>query len=436
MPRSVELTAAVADKTQLELGEKCERLLASGAWNRTHTTTHKGLLKRLQMIPDGGLAPMRLVAHSKLTELGRIPRSHEGHQVDAIDTVRRCGADRYHNPKAVLLFFSHRWLRPNWSDKLNMDLPLHEGKHAMDAGKRLGDPDDAERSTAKALIAYGEWFKQYRTNVEYASDASDITTSADLEIFWWIDWACVNQDAPGSDLAALPAFAASCAGIVAAMSPGYESRAWCQVELLLAYAFMTTGDKVFVLPDGFAGASPQDGQWITHEDPLDWLVLADPAEGSLTNDNDRVVIWSLTGVAERSKAFSFWRVFVKNSTESLGAFFAANVLCCCQGCGTFAARKTRKVRLGQAAIWKVLPVGAVVVAPVQQSSQMNEGDPTPDSVLDELSFELSLERSSPSRRSSSSRSSSSSSSSSEEVSSPPSPEASRFRRPLDRRSLG
>ena len=185
---------------------------------------------------------------------------------------------------------------------------------------------------------------------------------------------------------------------------------------------------------GFAGASPQDGQWITHEDPLDWHVLADPAEGSLTNDNDRVVIWSLTGVAERSKAFSFWRVFVKNSTESLGAFFAANVLCCCQGCGAFAARKTRKARLGQAAVWKVLPVGAVVIAPAQQSSQMNEGDPTPDSVLDELSFELSLERSSPSRRSSSSRSSSSSSSSSssEEVSSTPS----RSRRPLDRRSLG
>ena len=545
MRRSAELTApGTVDKTQLELGERCERLLASGAWNCTHTTTHKGLLKRLQMIPDGGLAPMRVVPHSKITELGRIPRSHEGHQVDAIDTVRRCGADRFHNPKAVLLFFSHRWLRPNWSDKPNMDLSLHEDKHAMGTREQLGDPDDAERSTAKALIAYGEWFKQYRTNVEYASDASDITTSADLEIFWWIDWSCVNQDSPGSDLAALPAFAASCAGIVAAWSPGYESRAWChsmvkdecpvgsatarllrllrkclaplvglthtgrgaatgylatatgaraialqshrfvhpcrcQVELLLAYAFMTTGDKVFVLPDGFAGASPHDGHWVTGEDPLNWLVLADPAGGRLTNDNDRMVIWSLTGVAERSKAFSWWRVFVKNSTESLGAFFAANVLCCCQACGVFAARKTRKARLGHAAVWKVLrvashslrsytagvrshaaiqrftapytvqlysaihcnthskvlPVGAVVIAPARQGlSQMNEGDPTPDSVLDEISAELSVERSS--SMSSSSRRSSSSSSS-EELSTPESSWSHASpRRQLNRGSLG
>ena len=121
---------------------------------------------------------------------------------------------------------------------------------------------------------------------------------------------------------------------------------------------MTTGDKVFVLPDGFAGASPHDGHWVTGEDPLNWLVLADPAGGRLTNDNDRMVIWSLTGVAERSKAFSWWRVFVKNSTESLGAFFAANVLCCCQACGVLAARKTRKARLGHAAVWKVLRVAS------------------------------------------------------------------------------
>ena len=46
------------------------------------------------------------------------------------------------------------------------------------------------------------------------------------------------------------AFAAACAGIVAAWSPEYASRAWCQVELLMAHAFMTMGDKVFVVPDG------------------------------------------------------------------------------------------------------------------------------------------------------------------------------------------
>ena len=75
------------DEAQAKLGERCERLLASSAWNKAHTTTHKGLLKRLQMIPDAGLNPKRVVAHRTLRRLGRIPRSHEGHQEDAIAAV-------------------------------------------------------------------------------------------------------------------------------------------------------------------------------------------------------------------------------------------------------------------------------------------------------------------------------------------------------------
>ena len=56
--------------------------------------------------------------------------------------------------------------------------------------------------------------------------------------------------------------------------------------------------KVFVVPDGFAGAGPQGGEWITREE----VAVADPAAGQLTNDHDRAVIRSLTGVAERSTA--------------------------------------------------------------------------------------------------------------------------------------
>merc|ERR1712091_104105 len=81
----------------------------------------------------------------------------------------------------------------------------------------------------------------------------------------------------------------------------------------MAHAFMTQGDKVLVVPDGFAGAEPQGGKWTTCEEG----VVADPAAGQLTNDHDRAVIRSLTGVAERSTAFSCWRMFVKDSTESV-----------------------------------------------------------------------------------------------------------------------
>ena len=196
---------------------------------------------------------------------------------------------------------------------------------------------------------------------------ADISTDADLEIFWWIDWASTDQDAPGPDMAALPAFAAACAGIVAAWSPEYASRAWCQVELLMAHAFMTMGDKVLVVPDGFAGAEPQGGKWVTREE----VAVADPAAGQLTNDHDRAVIRSLTGVAERSTAFSCWRVFVKHSTESVLMCCFWNVCCCCQCCGLEAWDKSRKVHPGQSTVQKVLPVGATI-APAQQAMQREE----------------------------------------------------------------
>ena len=361
MTRSAE---QAIDEAQAKLGERCERLLASSAWNKAHTTTHEGLLERLQMIPDAGLNPMRVVAHSRLKRLGRIPRSHEGHQEDAIAAVRRCGADSNNKPNAVILFYSHVWKRPNWSEDLGKDLSWAsaERQQAMREGKRFGDPDDAARSKAKALIAYGDWLKRYL--VSTSSYKYDITHVADLEILWWIDWASTDQDAPGPDMAALPAFAAACAGIVAAWSPEYASRAWCQVELLMAHAFMTKGKFVFVVPDGFAGAEPQGDKWTTKEE----VAVADPAAGQLTNDHDKPVIRSLTGVAERSTAFSCWRVFVKHSTESvhMGCFY--NVCLCCQCCGCIPLRESRKVLPGQSTVWVVLPVGATI-APAQQAMQ-------------------------------------------------------------------
>ena len=242
---------------------------------------------------------------------------------------------------------------------------MAERQQAMREGKRFGDPDDAAHSKAKALIAYGDWFKRYQMGS--LDSPAEMSMDDDLEIFWWIDWASTDQDEPGPDMAALPAFAAACAGIVAAWSPEYASRAWCQVELLMAHAFMTQGDKVLVVPDGFAGAEPQGGKWVTEKR----VVVADPAAGQLTNGRDRAVIESLTGVAKRSTDFSCWRVFVKTSTESWYMFYINNVKGCCQQCGKEARLLSRKVHPGQSTVEKVLPVGATI-APAQQAMQREE----------------------------------------------------------------
>ena len=76
------------------------------------------------------------------------------------------------------------------------------------------------------------------------------------------------------------------------MPPEYPTRPWCRADLLLAYAIMTTGGNVFVIPAGFAGSDVVDDR-LEKEN----LRLADPREtvGTLTKLNDRPVIASLTG---------------------------------------------------------------------------------------------------------------------------------------------
>ena len=90
---------------------------------------------------------------------------------------------------------------------------------------------------------------------------------------------------------------------------------------------------------------------------MERIVLADPREtvDTLTNPNDRPVIASLTGVAERSTAFSCWRVCVKNSTESVATCCVLNVCCCCHWCGYLALENSRNVQPGTATMGKWVP---------------------------------------------------------------------------------
>ena len=81
--------------------------------------------------------------------------------------------------------------------------------------------------------------------------------------------------------------------------------------MLMSYAFITTGDGLFVVPDGF-----DRGDTRSLEANKEKITVPNPAQGHLTNDMDRSVIESLTRAAESSQAFSCWRNFVKKSTMS------------------------------------------------------------------------------------------------------------------------
>ena len=354
--------------------------MASDAWQRSPSESFGGLKKRLRMIPACGLPRMRVVANATLEKLGRIPRSHEGYQVDALEAVERLGGTFIENrPNAVILFYSHRWSRPNWCEALGKDLPwgCEERQLAMARGEVFGDPDDAAHSKALALVEFAKWFTRARERFSGLNKQSmpyGITEGKDLEIFWWIDWACTDQNAPGPDMAALPAYAAACAGIVAAWGDEYKNRAWCQVELLVANAYMRTGDKVWDVPPRFAEGATRPIQVA-----LEMVVVADPANGRLTNEGDRAVIESLTDVAKRSKAFTCWRNFVNTSTSNLGNAICLNVVCCCQCFGLLALGDARTLRPGVSTVTKVTPLSfppkaAMTSDVVAQQPEADEGD--------------------------------------------------------------
>ena len=127
--------------------------------------------------------------------------------------------------------------------------------------------------------------------------------------------------------------------------------------MLMSYAFITTGDKLFVVPDGFDRGDERaaDIKKSYCCCPLK-ITVPNPAQGHLTNDGDRPVIESLTRAAKSSKAFTCWRVFVKNSTESRIGFVINNVCCCCQCFGLTPLQESRTVRPGRSKVYKVVPV--------------------------------------------------------------------------------
>ena len=67
---------------------------------------------------------------------------------------------------------------------------------------------------AKALAEYAVWFKRERVEGRALEGSiADVTNSDDMEVYYWIDFACVDQTSPGADMAALPAYAAACHAI-------------------------------------------------------------------------------------------------------------------------------------------------------------------------------------------------------------------------------
>jgi hypothetical protein len=192
-----------------------------------------------------------------LAELGRIPRSEEGQAVDAIR-----GIDSFGAPVVEVFMVSHRWLRPSLD-------PL------------LPHPDNPGGDKARALAEFSRWRRQWV-----------LTRHGFLpEIFYWIDYSCIDQDNAAAAVPLLPLWVACCERFLRIETEDYDERAWCRVEPLLSCVFSFADHHVSIRPD-FRYRWPHFGAAVARP-------LLDPQGGKLTNPDDRSLIRPLVEVAMR-----------------------------------------------------------------------------------------------------------------------------------------
>ncbi len=79
----------------------------------------------------------------------------------------------------------------------------------------------------------------------------------------------------------------------------YENRAWCRVELMMANAFCTIGNRILVVPNDFKCTAHE----IENRFQLNLT-------GSLTNENDRMTIEGLHRIVLRSRIFSCYKMCI------------------------------------------------------------------------------------------------------------------------------
>src|SRR5688500_2964730 len=102
---------------------------------------------------------MRLLHWRTLGDLGRLPRSDEGHAVDAL-----AGIDAYGAPQVEVFMVSHRWLRPS-----------------LDPTR--SHPDGPDHEKARAVHQFSLWRRQWVLHQHGFLP----------EIFYWIDYSCIDQ---------------------------------------------------------------------------------------------------------------------------------------------------------------------------------------------------------------------------------------------------
>ena len=204
----------------------------------------------------GGPA-MRLLHWRSLVELGRIPRSDEGKAIDAIK-----GIDAFGAPTVEVFMVSHRWLRPSLDPSLS-------------------HPDNPNGDKIRAINEFSQWRRQWVLHQHGFLP----------EIYYWIDYSCMNQENTADAVPLLPLWVAACERFLRIETEDYDERAWCRVEPLLSYVFSFADHHVSIGLE-FRCQWPYSGKEAKRP-------ILDPRRGKLTKVDDMKLILPLVDLATR-----------------------------------------------------------------------------------------------------------------------------------------
>ena len=191
----------------------CNSLSSSTLWDRVRSILAKsefrdharGFDRRplIRIANSLGGPPMRLLHWKKLVDLERIPHSDESEAVDAIS-----GIDDFGAPDVEVFMVSHRWLRPS-------------------IDRAQAHPDGVGNEKAKTINEFSFWRRKWVLNRHGFSP----------EIYYWIDYSCMDQSNSEGAVPLLPLWIACCERFLSIETEDSSERTWCRTESLLSYVF-------------------------------------------------------------------------------------------------------------------------------------------------------------------------------------------------------
>mmetsp|Transcript_16989 Transcript_16989/g.26311 ORF Transcript_16989/g.26311 Transcript_16989/m.26311 type:complete len:273 (-) Transcript_16989:1042-1860(-) len=223
--RAVNVAPAFGHETKPR-EDLVKHILNSRAWTNAKPHTKHGALARCKLIRDTlaygahrTLPEMMVISATELLNLSKIPRwSMKDGGCPSVPASQVLEKHKSHSDddrsEALIVFVSHRWLKP-----------LAKGMHL-----RESDIDDEIGSKVHALCHWAEWVwdGNYTKSQKYVFEGHRIK-----EVYFWIDFCCVDQDNPDPFIPVLPLYLGICHEILCFETPDFDTRAWCRAERVM-----------------------------------------------------------------------------------------------------------------------------------------------------------------------------------------------------------